>query len=506
MKTPGSFRARLSALRAPHSVNETLPVPRFALRVWALCLLQSVFCLSAAAQPNSFTYQGRLDDASGPANGLFDFQFALYPASFGTNNQVDTTITQQFLPVSNGLFTVQLTFPMAGNFDGSDRWLEIAVRPAGLATNYVTLAPRQQITSAPYALTAQRVTGSVTAGQLTGVLGGTNLGGTYSGAVAFTNTANTFTGNGGGLTNVNAATLGGLTSAGFWRTNGNTGANPNNGAFLGTTDDQPLEFKVNARRALRLEAVSDTNFAAVVNVIGGSMSNRLINAAKGATISGGGAGYAGDENIVGGDLGTVGGGRGNSALASEATVAGGRANTAGGTFNSTVSGGYANSAMADYSVVSGGVGNAAGGEDSNVGGGRGNVISSNGWRGTVSGGVFNTVDATEGTVGGGGFNSARAYSATIGGGGGNAASGEWSTIAGGRDNLLTNAHYATIGGGRLHAIESNAWDAVIAGGIANRIEADAADATIGGGWENRIGSGSLGATIPGGVSNTVTAP
>jgi hypothetical protein len=162
--------------------------------------------------------------------------------------------------------------------------------------------------------------------------------------------------------------------------------------------------------------------------------------------------------------------------------------------------------MADYSVVSGGVGNAAGGEDSNVGGGRGNVISSNGWRGTVSGGVFNTVDATEGTVGGGGFNSARAYSATIGGGGGNAASGEWSTIAGGRDNLLTNAHYATIGGGRLHAIESNAWDAVIAGGIANRIEADAADATIGGGWENRIGSGSLGATIPGGVSNTVTAP
>ena len=89
---------------------------RVALAALSILLsLPAVVC-GQGSSLGSFTYQGRLNDASGPANGLFDFQFSLHPASLGTNNQIDTTITRQVLPVSNGLFTVTLSFPMAQDF------------------------------------------------------------------------------------------------------------------------------------------------------------------------------------------------------------------------------------------------------------------------------------------------------------------------------------------------------------------------------------------------------
>jgi hypothetical protein len=70
------------------------------------------------------------------------------------------------------------------------------------------------------------------------------LSGTYSSAVTFNNVGNSFTGNGSGLGNVNAATLNGLSSSSFWSTTGNAGttAGPN---FIGTTDNKPLLIKGN---------------------------------------------------------------------------------------------------------------------------------------------------------------------------------------------------------------------------------------------------------------------
>jgi len=164
---------------------------RFNLRPFgfAAILLSALGIASPSARAQgsslgSFTYQGRLNDASGPANGVFDFQFSLYSSSTGPG-QIDTTITSLFLPVTNGLFTVQLSFPMANSsFNGSDRWLEIAVKAGGVATNYIVLSPRQQITSAPYAIragsaasaaTAQNVSGPVPATQITGTISTANL-------------------------------------------------------------------------------------------------------------------------------------------------------------------------------------------------------------------------------------------------------------------------------------------------------------------------------------------
>jgi hypothetical protein len=130
--------------------------------------------------------------------------------------------------------------------------------------------------------------------------------------------------------------------------------------FLGTTDDQPLEFQVNSRRALRLESILHTLLSSpaaglgpvagsgggsstrAVNVIGGFDGNLVSNGALGATIAGGGyttffnfqtdhpngvsASYSaiggGADNRVGGLFGTVPGGSRNQANGTASFAAG----------------------------------------------------------------------------------------------------------------------------------------------------------------------------------------
>ncbi|HUI27336.1 MAG TPA: hypothetical protein VL403_14740, partial [Candidatus Kryptonia bacterium] len=109
--------------------------------------------LSAGAtlgqQTTVFTYQGQLTDAGQPANGNFDLQFALFDnTSAGT--QIGSTLTRASVAVSGGVFTVQLDFGVNA-FPGANRFLEIGVRPSG-GGSFTTLAPRQQISSTPYAI------------------------------------------------------------------------------------------------------------------------------------------------------------------------------------------------------------------------------------------------------------------------------------------------------------------------------------------------------------------
>jgi hypothetical protein len=103
-----------------------------------------------ASSGNPFTYQGQLKDASGPVTDTCDFQLSLWN-DLASGTQVGSTLTQTGVAVSEGLFTVQLDFG-AYAFNGSARWLEIAVRcPAG-SGSYTTLVPRQPLTPAPFAL------------------------------------------------------------------------------------------------------------------------------------------------------------------------------------------------------------------------------------------------------------------------------------------------------------------------------------------------------------------
>src|SRR5208282_2535981 len=90
----------------------------------------------------------------------------------------------------NGLFTVALNFGAV--FDGTPRWLEISECTNGLGT-FATLAPRQQLMPAPYAVfanSASNLLGTLPTAQLTG----------------------TFTGDGSGLTNLNVASFTGSVS------------------------------------------------------------------------------------------------------------------------------------------------------------------------------------------------------------------------------------------------------------------------------------------------------
>jgi len=102
-----------------------------------------------ASVGTAFTYQGQLSDDESPAEGTYDFEFKLHddPTS---DSQVGSTVYVDDLDVSDGVFTTKLDFG-SGVFTGEARYLEIGVRAGDSAGTYTTLAPRQELTPAPYA-------------------------------------------------------------------------------------------------------------------------------------------------------------------------------------------------------------------------------------------------------------------------------------------------------------------------------------------------------------------
>lgn len=115
-----------------------------------------LFCsLNAGAQTTEFTYQGKLTDSTvaQPTNGSYEMQFRLYdnPAA-GQGNQQGLTLTKPAVQVVGGIFTVGLDFGALNFANGANLFLELSVRPAGNSGGYTSLAPRQQLTSAPYAI------------------------------------------------------------------------------------------------------------------------------------------------------------------------------------------------------------------------------------------------------------------------------------------------------------------------------------------------------------------
>jgi hypothetical protein len=526
---------------------------------------------TAASAPlsTSFTYQGRLTDGGNPANGSYDFRFILYDAEI-SGSQVGSTVNKDDVTVTDGLFTVKLSFG-GGVFTGDERWLEIFVRPGASTGPYITLTPRQALTATPYAVYAlgapwsgltglpagfadwvdndttytagaglilvgttfsadttylqQRVSGSCSsgnairvinadgtvtcepvaggAGDITAVYAGTGLtGGGDSGDVTLALGATYRLPQ--GCSNGQIAEWNGSdwvcgnddTGAGgdFWSLTGNTGTNPAIN-FLGSTDNQVLELRVNNARALRLEPNASSP-----NLIGGYSGNSVTPTTVGATIGGGGA--AALTNRVTDNWGTVGGGEANRAgddaaetdTASYATVGGGFNNVASG-WAAAISGGRSNTASHSYATVGGGENNQA-----------------SGYHATVGGGLYNIGSGDYAAVGGGQNNLANYSYATVGGGQNNTASHAYVTISGGQNNLASNS-YATISGGQSNTASSNY--ASICGGYHNTVSGS--DATVGGGDHNTAsgnkatvsgGSGNTasgeGATVGGGIVNTAS--
>jgi hypothetical protein len=118
--------------------------------------------------------------------------------------------------------------------------------------------------------------------------------------------------------------LDGLEANRLWQLGGNSGTVPGTD-YLGTSDDQAVEIKVNGQRAFRVEPDSVSP-----NLVGGSSGNITGSAVQGVVIGGGGE--LGAPNQAHGSFTTVSGREGNinESDASWAIVQGGRYNTAGG--------------------------------------------------------------------------------------------------------------------------------------------------------------------------------
>jgi len=98
-----------------------------------------------------FTYQGQLMKDGNPINATCAMTFTLYD-DLAAGNLVGSPLNAT-VDVSGGLFTQALDFG-SSIFTGDARWLEIAVLCPGDASPN-TLAPRQTLTAAPYALSLQ---------------------------------------------------------------------------------------------------------------------------------------------------------------------------------------------------------------------------------------------------------------------------------------------------------------------------------------------------------------
>ncbi len=374
--------------------------PPWTVKLRALLVLGG-WCLllpTALAQGTAFTYQGRLDEPSGPANGTYDFTFRLYDAVSGGSSQ-GGPLTNSAVTVSDGYFTVTLDFGLNPFSSGAARWVEIAVRTNG-GSAFGMLTPRQALTPAPYAIYSGNVSGA-------GISGTINSASIANGSIGANQLANASVtsakladgaalaelldddGAGSGL---DADLLDGLQASAFWQLGGN---NVSAGQFLGSTNSQPLEFKVGGLRALRLEDNGDsasdpgTTPDGAPNVIGGSPHNFVAAGVVGAFIGGGGATNSFGlpyTNSVLADFGVVGGGAGNVSSGSYSTVGGGFRNTSSGS-RATVSGGVSNTGSGGLATVSGGISNTGSGESATVGGGGGNISS--GIYATVPGGLLN---------------------------------------------------------------------------------------------------------------------
>lgn len=163
----------------------------FAQRFFVLILILVITASASVGQSSTFTYQGKLFETLGPANGTYQMQFSLWDA-VTDGSQVGLIITNNSVTVSGGVFKVDLDFNSPticpGCFNGNPRWIEIAVKKPADAT-FTTLTPRQPLTSAPYSIRSLNAENAVSSQHATNVSGGT------------------VSGDGAGLVNINGANI-----------------------------------------------------------------------------------------------------------------------------------------------------------------------------------------------------------------------------------------------------------------------------------------------------------
>lgn len=468
------------------------------LIVFAAVALSSISSLYA--QGSAFTYQGLLSDSGARFTGSMELEATLWDAATNGTQILTPRPVTQTVEVSNGLFAVSLDFGKSAFDSGAPRWLQLHLRTEPDPAPFTTLWPRQKLTATPHAMAAEH---------LTGLVRSENVFGGYANPVTFDNPANFFAGQGSDLVNLNASALASGTvpeerlpadlarTTNVWLLSGNGGTTP--AQFLGTTDEQALELRVNNSRALRLAPTASND---TVNVVGGSARNFVAGGVIGATIAGGGSGnYLGfpRSNSIRSDFAAIVGGMRNDIRTNSAWsfIGAGESITIGTNARHCVIGGGRLNNIVDNAFLS------------TIGGGDNNTVGNSSWGSTIGGGIDNNVGrlSLQSTISGGGHNDigTNCPSSVIAGGEDNVIqdSGFFATIGGGQRNQIgTNAGHGFIGGGADNQLARFASYSAIVGGQFNRI-GTAGSCFIGGGFQNTISNGASLATIPGGSLNTV---
>lgn len=119
------------------------------IKLLLLAVAVNFYAAAAEAQTSVFSYQGKLIDGGVPANGSYDMRFRLFDA-VTVGSQIGSDAAVNGVQAAGGIFAVEVDFGTPP-FSGADRFLEIAISPAG-QNNFTTLAPRQRLNSSPYAM------------------------------------------------------------------------------------------------------------------------------------------------------------------------------------------------------------------------------------------------------------------------------------------------------------------------------------------------------------------
>src|SRR5688572_21706947 len=103
---------RMISFAIPNAHVPLRPNPIMKTRLLALVVTLGPLLLAPPlfAQGTAFTYNGRLNSGTAPANGLFDLRFWIYDSTNLPGTVVAGPFTNNATDVTNGLFTVTLDF------------------------------------------------------------------------------------------------------------------------------------------------------------------------------------------------------------------------------------------------------------------------------------------------------------------------------------------------------------------------------------------------------------
>jgi hypothetical protein len=198
---PAQFTGKINSMENQKSKRKFMLRDSIPKRFFIISMFLALTAATASAQGSAFSFQGRLNDGTNPANGRYDLEFKLFTAITG-GTQIGSTVSRPNTILINGVFSTTLDFGAAAfNNNPNGVFIEIAVRPNGSTNALTILGPRQQITAVPFAL---RATNAANADNSTNALNAQN-------AVNATNATNATT----ATTATNALSLGGVPAAGY---------------------------------------------------------------------------------------------------------------------------------------------------------------------------------------------------------------------------------------------------------------------------------------------------